>query len=274
MQAGVTQVQACLNGYGERCGNANMVSVIANLKLKLGIDVVTDEQLARLTEVSHFASELANLRPNPQQPYVGVSAFAHKAGLHVAAIIEDRPARTSTSTRRPSATCERVLVSRARRAAATSSTSCASRASTIELTDAQARAVLERVKEQEARGYQYEGAEASFELLVRRTLPGYVAPFDLDDFLVVERRRHLDVRARQRERGDSEMQAEAMVKVRVGERAHPDRRRRQRPRHRPRRRRAQGARRVLPRARAACVWSTTRCASSTPAAAPTPPCAC
>ncbi len=86
VQAGATQVQACLNGWGERCGNANIVTVIANLKLKLGIGVVSDEQLGRLTEISHFASELANLAPNPQQPYVGTAAFAHKAGLHVAAI--------------------------------------------------------------------------------------------------------------------------------------------------------------------------------------------
>ena len=93
------QVQACVNGYGERCGNANILSVIANLKLKMGIDVVSDEQLARLTEVSHYTQELANLAPNPQQPYVGASAFAHKAGLHVAGDHRRRPARTSTSTR-------------------------------------------------------------------------------------------------------------------------------------------------------------------------------
>ena len=73
VQAGATQVQACLNGWGERCGNANIISVIANLQLKLGIAVVSDEQLERLTELSHFATELANLAPNPQQPYVGGS---------------------------------------------------------------------------------------------------------------------------------------------------------------------------------------------------------
>ncbi|MGI8550801.1 MAG: citramalate synthase, partial [Dehalococcoidia bacterium] len=80
VQAGAYQVQGCVNGYGERCGNANLTTVIANLKLKLGIDCVTDGQLARLTEISHFVSEVANLNPFPQAPYVGVSAFAHKAG--------------------------------------------------------------------------------------------------------------------------------------------------------------------------------------------------
>src|SRR5262249_33323362 len=92
IEAGAVQVQGCVNGYGERCGNADLISVIANLKLKLGLDVVTDAQLARLTEPSHFVAELANLPPHPQAPYVGVSAFAHKAGYHVAAIVKNESA--------------------------------------------------------------------------------------------------------------------------------------------------------------------------------------
>jgi 2-isopropylmalate synthase len=217
VQAGATQVQACLNGWGERCGNANIVSVIANLQLKLGIDVVSAEQLGRLTEVAHFASELANLAPNPQQPYVGQSAFAHKAGLHVAAISKAAGSYTHVDPLAVGNT-ERVLVSEysGRR---NIEAKLREQGSGIELTDAQTRAVLERVKAQEARGFAFESAEASFELLVRRSLPGYVAPFDLEDFLVVERRRH------ERAAGDvagggasaSEMQAEAMAKVRVGE---------------------------------------------------------
>ena len=218
VQAGATQVQACVNGWGERCGNANIVSVIANLKLKLGIEVVTDEQLARLTEVSHFASELANLAPNPQQPYVGQSAFAHKAGLHVAAITKSAGSYTHVD---PLAVgnIERVLVSElaGRRNVMMK---LQEQGFDIELTDAQAREVLERVKQQEARGFQYESAEASFELLVRRSLGGYVAPFDLEDFLVVERRRHAsDARSASDPVAPiGEMLAEAMVKVRVGER--------------------------------------------------------
>jgi 2-isopropylmalate synthase len=212
VEAGATQVQACLNGWGERTGNANIISVIANLKLKLGLDVVSDAQLARLTEVSRFADELANLQPNARQPYVGSSAFAHKAGLHVAAITKAAGSYTHVD---PEAVgnIERVLVSE-----------LAGRRNIVEklreqgvdldLSEAQARAVLERVKEQEARGYQYESAEASFELLVRRTLGGYVPPFELEDFLLVERRRHLPSTAADA----SDMQAEAMVKVRVGER--------------------------------------------------------
>ncbi|HEY7801917.1 MAG TPA: citramalate synthase, partial [Dehalococcoidia bacterium] len=79
---GVRQVQGCINGYGERCGNANLTSIIANLKLKLGIDVISDEQLAMLTDASHYVSEIVNMVPSAYQPYVGTSAFTHKGGLH------------------------------------------------------------------------------------------------------------------------------------------------------------------------------------------------
>ena len=217
VQAGATQVQACLNGWGERCGNANIVSVIANLQLKLGMAVVSAAQLARLTEIAHFASELANLAPNPQQPYVGQSAFAHKAGLHVAAISKSAGSYTHVD---PLAVgnAERVLVSEysGRR---NIEAKLREQGSGIELTDEQTRWVLERVKAQESRGYAFESAEASFELLVRRSLPGYVAPFDLEDFLVVERRRHEPAAgaAAGSVAAESEMQAEAMAKVRVGE---------------------------------------------------------
>ncbi|MFA7250411.1 MAG: citramalate synthase [Dehalococcoidia bacterium] len=210
VEAGATQVQACLNGWGERTGNANLVSVIANLQLKMGIRVVTDDQLRRLTETASFAQEIANLVPDPQQPYVGSGAFAHKAGLHVAAITKSPGSYTHVD---PAAVgnLERVLVSE-----------FSGRRNIVEklreqgvdlpLTDAQAARVLEQVKQREALGAAYESAEASFELLVRRSLNGYVAPFALEDFLVVERRRHLAGRSDR-----NEMQAEAMVKVRVGE---------------------------------------------------------
>ncbi len=209
VQAGATQVQACLNGWGERCGNANIISVIANLQLKLGIEVVSREQLERLTELSHFASELANLAPNPQQPYVGTSAFAHKAGLHVAAITKSAGSYTHVD---PGAVgnVERVLVSElsGRRNVIAL---LAEQDAGLSLSDGEASALADDVKDREARGFQYESAEASFELLARRSLEGYVAPFGLEDFLIVERRRPGGGEA------ENEMQAEAMVKVRVGE---------------------------------------------------------
>jgi len=209
LEHGVTQVQACINGYGERCGNANMLSVIAGLKLKQGIDVVTDEQLARLTEVSHFVSEVANMTPWAQQPYVGHSAFAHKAGYHTDGVIKVESAYQHVDP---------ALVGNERRLLV--SELGGSRGLLDKLTDLdidypfsrdEARTLTEKIKEMEARGYQYEGADGSLEMLVRRTLPGYKQPFSLDDFWVVLRRS--DNRADPY--AHKEMQAEAMVKVRI-----------------------------------------------------------
>ncbi|MGB2693630.1 MAG: citramalate synthase [Dehalococcoidia bacterium] len=208
IEEGCTQVQGCINGYGDKCGNADMVSIIANLQIKLGINVVTDEQLARLTEVSHYVSEIVNLVPNPFQPYVGASAFAHKAGLHADGILKNEasyrhvaPALVGNEHRLliSELAGSRGLLEKLRNAGIA-----------VDMDRDGARRVLELVKEQESRGYQYESAEASFELLVRRSLPGYEPPFELDDFWVVQRRATNP--------GDHgrEMQTEAMVKVRVG----------------------------------------------------------
>jgi len=210
VQAGASQVQACVNGWGERTGNASMMSVIPNLKLKLGLDVVTDEQLGRLTETALFATELANLNLDPQQPYVGSGAFAHKAGLHVAAITKSPGSYTHVD---PNAVGnqERVLVSElsGRRNVLEK---LREQGVAVELTDAEATRALTEVKEQEARGYQFESAEASFELLVRRLEDGYQQPFNLEDFLIVQRRRNVA-------NGNArvEMQTEATVKLSIGE---------------------------------------------------------
>lgn len=214
VRAGATQIQACLNGWGERTGNANIISVIANLKLKMGLDVVSDDQLRRLTEVAHFAQELANLTPDPQQPYVGTGAFAHKAGLHVAAITKSAGSYTHVDPLLVGNT-ERVLVSElsGRRNVVEK---LREQGVALDLTDEQAARALDRVKDREAKGAAFESAEASFELLVRRTLEGYQAPFMLDDFLIVERRRHLEPGSEgSGDRGA--MMAEAMVKLRIGE---------------------------------------------------------
>jgi len=209
VEAGAKQVQAAANGYGDMCGNANMFSIIANLKLKMGLDVVTDEQLAHLTEASRYVSEIANLPPSPRQPYVGSAAFAHKAGLHVAGVIKEGwsyqhvdPATVGNDTR--------ILVSElaGRRNILAK---MAEQGLDISPDGDEAKRLLQRVKEMESRGYQYEGAEASFELLVRRGRPGYAAPFELVDFMVVERRHH------EPGKGGREMLSEAMVKIRVEE---------------------------------------------------------
>ena len=208
VEIGAVQVQGCINGYGDKCGNADLVSVIANLKLKMDIDVVTDQQLARLSEIAHYVGEIVNVVPNPFQPYVGASAFAHKAGLHTAGVIKKEssyqhvPPEVVGNHQRlliSELAGSRGLLEKIREAGID-----------VEMDRDDARRVLEMVKEQESRGYQYEGAEASFELLVRRSLPDYEPPFELEDFWIVERR------ATRPEDHGREMQGEAMVKVRVG----------------------------------------------------------
>jgi 2-isopropylmalate synthase len=209
IEAGATHVQGCVNGYGERCGNADLLSVIANLKLKGGVDVVTDEQLAKLTEVSHYVSEIVNLVPAPNQPYVGASAFAHKAGYHADGVVK---LESSYQHVPPQAVGneQRLLISELGGSRGLLE-QMRELGIDVELSREDARRLLESVKEQESRGYQFEGAEASFELLVRRTLPGYRPPFVLDDFWIIQRRA-----TRPADHG-LEMQAEAMVKLRIGD---------------------------------------------------------
>lgn len=209
--AGVEQVQGCLNGYGERCGNANLSSIIPNLQLKMGIEVVSEAQLQEITSASRFVAELANRPLVGQAPYVGASAFAHKAGYHVAAIVKD-PATYQHIEPAVVGNDRRVLVSElsGRRNIAYK---LAERGHDMPMTSSEAAALLERVKYMESRGFQYEGAEASFELLALRGAPGYAPPFELEDFLVIERRRP----GGDRRKEASLMLAEAVTKIRVGD---------------------------------------------------------
>jgi 2-isopropylmalate synthase len=210
IEMGVAQVQGCINGYGDGCGNADMMSIIANLKLKMGIDCISDEQLAKLTEISRYVSEVANLPPHPRQPYVGTAAFAHKAGLHVAALVKHEEAYQHIDPALVG-NDRRILVSELA-GQRNIQAKLKEQGVAISLSKEEARRLLDVVKLMESRGYQYEGAEASFELLARRSQPDYQPPFELDDFMVVERRH-----PRRGEEDEREMLAEAMVKVRVGD---------------------------------------------------------
>ena len=210
VQAGATQVQGTINGYGERCGNANLLSVIGNLKLKLGVDCVSDDQLAHLTEVSRFVAELANMPRSHYQAYVGDSAFTHKGGLHASATAKMDMAYQHV---------EPTLVGNAKRVVVSELAGRANIAIKLEEAGLTADVPKERlaellnmVKEREAQGFQYEGAEASFQLLVHRALPDYRAPFELVDYMLVteKRRRHNSIRV-----NDDETLCEAIVKVRV-----------------------------------------------------------
>jgi 2-isopropylmalate synthase len=210
VSAGVTQVQGTINGYGERCGNANLCSIIPALKLKMGIDCISDKQLAKLTEVSHYVSEVANLIPDAFAPYVGASAFSHKAGLHVSGLAKWAesyqhidPAQVGNKPK--------VLVSEL-----SGKGNIIYKAKelglALSLKGKQAQRLLEQVKLLESRGFQYENAEASFELLVHRAKPDYRPPFSLVDFMVVVEKR----RRPPTQENLEGLLSEAMVKVRVG----------------------------------------------------------
>src|SRR6185503_3402659 len=191
IEHGCTQVQGTINGFGERCGNANLVSIIPTLQLKRGYTCVTPAQLRKLGEVSRTVYELANLEPNKRQPFVGQSAFAHKGGLHVAAVQKKAetyehidPALVGNA--------QRVLVSDL---AGRSNLLAKAAEFGIDLsTDGPVvRALLQEVKELESNGYAFEGADGSFELLMRKALDGERAEFiRLIGFRVIDEKRHAD----------------------------------------------------------------------------------
>jgi 2-isopropylmalate synthase len=201
VRAGCVQVQGTINGYGERCGNLDLVPLVATLELKLGVRVLPAGALRRLTEVSQFVAAVANQHPDPHAPYVGRSAFAHKGGLHVAAIAKLPDSYQHVD---PAAVGNemRVVVSEV-----AGRRNVRLRAEAIGLANSQADApVLQRIKELEHQGFQFEAAEGSFEMLLRRASPGYRPPFVLEDFTVMVEKR-----------GGGGSRAQATVRVRVGE---------------------------------------------------------
>ena len=204
VQAGATQVQGTINGYGERTGNANLCSIIPNLQLKLSHECLEEGRLTRLTEVSRFVAEVANLAHDAHLPYVGTSSFAHKAGMHVNAVLK---AAASFEHIHPEAVGnrQRILISEL---SGKSNILFKAQEFGLDLSSkaSEVRKVVETLKKLENQGFQFEAAEASFELLVRRIQDGYVAPFVLQDMLVLVE-----------QRGGSELLSEATVKVRVGE---------------------------------------------------------
>jgi 2-isopropylmalate synthase len=198
VDAGARMVQGTLNGLGERTGNANLVSILPALQLKLGYECVAPERLRRLAETSHFVDELLNLTPDPDQPYVGRNAFAHKGGMHVAGVQAD--ARTFEHIAPELVGSSRdVLISEL-----SGKGSVLSRAEQagVELGAEGAKRAVERVKEREHRGYHYEAADASFELLLRREAGQYVPLFKLESFRVITEKR-----------ADGRVETEATIKI-------------------------------------------------------------
>lgn len=203
VQAGATHVQGTINGYGERCGNANLCSIIPALQLKLGIEVLKPEQLKLLTEVSHYVSEIANLSPYPQQAYVGQSAFAHKAGMHTSAVEREERGYAHID---PSlvGNIQRVVVSEL---AGRSTIILKAQELGIDISSQPHRVtdILNRIKGLEHIGYHFEAADASLEIFLRKSLGIYPHFFKLERFRVIMEKRE-----------DGKVATEATIKLMVG----------------------------------------------------------
>lgn len=211
VEAGVIQVQGTINGYGERCGNANLCSIIPTLKLKMGIDCITDKQLSKLSDVSRYISELANMPHYDRLPYVGDDAFTHKGGIHVSGLIKWEDSYQHIN---PSLIGNRPHVVVSELAGKGSIIFKAKERGLPVPKGKEIEKVLEQIKLLEKQGFQYDVAEASFDLLLRRVQPDYRPPFELVDFMVVvEKRRRPPTRGNQ-----EEPLSEATIKVKVDNR--------------------------------------------------------
>lgn len=202
VRAGAVHVQGTINGYGERVGNANLCTVIPNLQIKMGLSCVSAENLARLTDLSHFVDEVANQLPDSRLPFVGKKAFSHKGGIHVSAMLKNEDSYQHINPKQVG-NHHQTLISE-----------LSGRGNIIDkaqqfglaMDQDQAREIVTQIKELEAQGFTFESAEASVNLMVRRMKPNYQPPFELIDFMtVVEYRQGRGVIA------------EATVKVRVGD---------------------------------------------------------
>lgn len=201
VQAGCVHVQGTFNGYGERCGNADLVSIIGNLKLKLGIDCVSDEQLKSLTEVSRYVAEVSNVKQRDNQPFVGNTAFTHKGGVHINAMMKN-PVTYEHIDPHLIGNKRKLLVSEM-----SGKSSIMMKAKSLEL-DLESKTnstkkILNTLQKLEHEGYHFEVAEGSLELLIKRALKKYKKFFELEGFKVVT------------ENKGSKLLSEATIKVKV-----------------------------------------------------------
>jgi 2-isopropylmalate synthase len=200
VEAGVTQVQGCINGYGERTGNANLSTLIPDLEVKMGKNVIAGD-LGLITSISHHIAEIVNITLDPHRPYVGSSAFTHKAGLHTSALARRPDAYEHENPANVGNTTRMVVSELAGKASVLSKASELS----LEMDDELAGRVVERVKDLEHQGYHFEAADGTFELMVRE-MTGWTNPyFELHSFRVQSERR-----------GDETIYSEATVELSAG----------------------------------------------------------
>ncbi|MDD4930462.1 MAG: citramalate synthase [Gallionella sp.] len=200
VRGGCTQVQGTINGYGERVGNANLTTIIPNLQLKMNRTVVSPEQLRELTPLAHFVAEVVNLKHYNHAPYIGHSAFAHKGGIHVAAIMKAADTYQHIDPQLVGNQMRSVISELSGRG----NIQLHARALGIDLGNEDAQHVLGHIKHLEHKGFTFEAAEASVELMLHRLSPDYIQPFNLIDYFVITERRQ--------SRG---LLSEATVKVKV-----------------------------------------------------------
>lgn len=205
VELGARQVQGTINGYGERCGNANLCSIIPALELKMGYRCLPDNNLSLLTEVSHFVAEVSNIPPDFHQPYVGQSAFAHKGGVHISAVLRHKKAYEHIEPEQVG-NISRLLVSEL--SGVKSLVEKAKETTGIDLSDQteKAKIILKKLKEKEKQGYLYEIADGSFGLFVLRNLGRYRPLFELESYEVTINRWR-----------SGRFQAEAIVKLIVNQ---------------------------------------------------------
>lgn len=183
VQAGATQIQGTINGYGERCGNANLCTIIPNLQLKMGYNCIPEENIKNLTSTARYVSEIANVVHDERAPYVGNTAFAHKAGMHADAVNKNTYAYELID---PETVGNKRIFLMSEVAGRSAVLSIINEVDdTITKDSPETRKIIEKLKEMEFEGYQYEGAESSFKLLIRKILGKYKPSFELKEFKVI-----------------------------------------------------------------------------------------
>jgi len=203
VREGVKMVHGTINGYGERCGNANLCSVIPDLALKMEVDCLPRDKLAGLTDLAHYVSELANIHPDAHQPFVGMSSFAHKGGIHASGVKSE--SRTYEHIRPELVgNIQRIVVSELS-GKSTITLKAKELGFDLDAKPEQLRDILKQIKELEHVGYQFEAADGSFEVLVRKALGTHKQFFKLESFRVIMEKRE-----------DGKVMTEATVKIHVG----------------------------------------------------------
>lgn len=218
VDSGAFQVQGCINGYGERTGNANLISVIANLNLKMGKNTLSDmKNIKQLTDLSHYVSEVANKRPFPFQPFVGKNAFTHKGGMHAAGYLIDPNSFQHIEPNRVGNDSSITISELSGKKSVLTRIKSLGLENLLDTSEAEK--ITQTIKDKESKGYAFELADASLDLLIYRSLPNYEQKFELIDFMViVENKRRSSMGTGWREdNSEHPILSEATIKIKTND---------------------------------------------------------